>query len=354
MHLDILFHTSDDRIDAIAEHSRLLVDSINDLDEHSAVAIDLAVHGRTAGISSLLSREANAVVLQYNPFSFSAKGVPVWLISALRRLRRARPDVPLVFLAHELYVPWQRNRSAFAAAAQRGLVARLSREANVRFACCERFARSLALWSGGPVKVLPVGSNLPLRLQKRTATRARIGASDSTLVLATFGRNHPARLHGYTAAALTRVAELSDDVRVLNLGADAPKMTLRLPEGHLIEPGLLDAATTAELVAAADLFLLPFVDGVSVRRGTLMAALQHKVAVVGTEGRNTDHVLRAVLGAALTATSDGADRYAAAVTSFALDPSARQRTAEVGAAFHVRRCTWSAIATALTDELTAA
>ena len=44
-------------------------------------------------------------------------------------------------------------------------------------------------------------------------------------------------------------------------------------------------------LSAADLNLSAFIDGVSTRRGSLMAALQHGVASVGTRGYLTDQML---------------------------------------------------------------
>src|SRR5262249_18302153 len=68
-------------------------------------------------------------------------------------------------------------------------------------------------------------------------------------------------------------------------------------------------------------------DGVSTRRTTLMAALQHGLAVVGTDGHNTDRMLRdANNSLRLTAVGDR-DAFAGAVCELA---ASRGTRAELG------------------------
>jgi glycosyltransferase involved in cell wall biosynthesis len=98
----------------------------------------------------------------------------------------------------------------------------------------------------------------------------------------------------------------------------------------------------AALVAASDLFLVPLIDGVSTRRTSAMAALQHEVAVVATVGHLTDSVLRA--GA--LALSPVGDRDAFATTAFELaaDHPRRARLALAGRALYEQAFDWPTIA----------
>ena len=110
----------------------------------------------------------------------------------------------------------------------------------------------------------------------------------------------------------------------LQLGAGA--RSVAAPGGmRVIKPGMLPAEELAALVASADLFLAPFIDGVSTRRTSFTAALCEGVAVVGTSGPLTDPM---VLGAQLELVEVGsALQFAERVAEVAADPARREAAA---------------------------
>ncbi len=55
--------------------------------------------------------------------------------------------------------------------------------------------------------------------------------------------------------------------------------------------GPLESAEVGQHLRAMDVALSPFVDGVSTRRGSVMAALQHGLPVATTKERWTDRIL---------------------------------------------------------------
>jgi glycosyltransferase involved in cell wall biosynthesis len=130
------------------------------------------------------------------------------------------------------------------------------------------------------------------------------------------------------------------DTLLILLGAGARPVPL---DGvHTQRPGELPPAELASLVAAADLFLAPLVDGVSTRRTSVMTALQHEVAVVGTDGPLTDSVLR---GDALELTPVGdVDAFASAAERLAVDPERRAQLAAAGRSLYERDFDWPVLA----------
>ncbi|HEU0318019.1 MAG TPA: glycosyltransferase, partial [Solirubrobacteraceae bacterium] len=117
-----------------------------------------------------------------------------------------------------------------------------------------------------------------------------------------------------------------------------------------LHPGTLPAGELAGWVAAADLALLPFVDGVSTRRSTVVAALQHGVCVLSTDGRMTDHELRETAALVLTAADDAA-AFACAAARLGVDPRLRARHATAARQRFERRHAWPVVARRLLEAL---
>lgn len=103
--------------------------------------------------------------------------------------------------------------------------------------------------------------------------------------------------------------------------------------------GYCDAATVSAHLLAADLAALPFADGASFRRGSLLATLAHGVPTITTPGDaaliDHTHVL-------LTPPGDP-DALAEATVRLANDPSLRERLSAGGAAL-AGRFSWEVIA----------
>jgi glycosyltransferase involved in cell wall biosynthesis len=109
-------------------------------------------------------------------------------------------------------------------------------------------------------------------------------------------------------------------------------------------PGWLSDEDLAAAIAAADLFLLPLADGVSTRRTTLMAALQHGLPVVATRGPLTDRELLDAGDALRLVPVARTDLFAATARELAQAPAARVRLGEAGRALYERAFAWESTA----------
>lgn len=296
---------------------------------------------------------ADVVLVQYNPFSYGRRGFAPGLPLLLWRLRRRRRPV-LAIMFHETYVDPESWRWALMGGWQRLQLQALQRCADVQLCSIERWTDRLRrLAPRVPAEHLPVGSNLPDRRALRVEARQELGAQAGTLVLACFGLWHPGRLAGHVFAASRSVARGRHTI-LLNLGA--PHRTAGIPPVgvDLREPGFMSGAALARLLAAADIVLAPYEDGVSTRRSTVMAALQHGIPVVGTAGHLTDRLLAAERDALVLVPVDDPARFANAVVALADDP---QRLGEAGRAarrLYESRFDWPVIVERLTGILRAA
>jgi glycosyltransferase involved in cell wall biosynthesis len=162
--------------------------------------------------------------------------------------------------------------------------------------------------------LIPIGSNIPVQRGIDTAAvRVQAGASPNDFLIVYFGLvNHSKGLD----TLLEAVAQLADlPMRLALVGAVAgssdPTNTAYMSEidalierlgisDKIFRTGYVDDAAVSGYLAAADVVALPFADGASYRRGTLMAAIQHGCAIVTTtpqvaipafiDGENLRHV----------------------------------------------------------------
>ncbi len=341
-----------DHHDAILSFTQQLTAALADRPEISATLLlrnsrgAWSTSGAEAGAplhEALRRAGTGELALQYNPFSYGHWGLAPGLLAELLAARRRDALRRLVLVVHEPFVAMPGLRYTLMAAVQRRQLGTLMRLADVVLATSEAWLAVLERVSPGTsVVVLPVGSNLPDRRAERAAARAALGASADSLIVSTFGMAHPQQLVGHVAAALEGTLEDGREIVFVSLGRAPDQIGLRHPRLTLVRPGPQDAGELAQLLAASDLFLAPYSDGVSTRRTTLMAALQHGLCVVTTEGSHHHLALRPP-ALALVAVSDRS-AYAALSRALARDGGARARSGRAARELYERHYSWGAIA----------
>lgn len=295
MRITILCRERPGQTNAIRDASLALLQALEDAGVDAAYlgrTIDgpwVDVTGRTRPLDGRTQR-GDVVVLQYQPFLWGRWGVAPWLPAATARL--ARRGVRVVLLVHEPFVEAESWKRVLLGAWQRTQLEALRLPAELVCVTIEPWTRRLSTWwPARRTMHLPVGSNVPDRRASRAASRQALGVDDKTLVVVTLDTGHPSQRVVDAAAAVSRLAQSGEPVVWLALGAGASAPTTsQVVRVH--RPGLVPASELASLVAAGDLFLAPFGDGVSTRRSSVMAALQHGLPVLGTDGPLTDPSLR--------------------------------------------------------------
>jgi glycosyltransferase involved in cell wall biosynthesis len=120
---------------------------------------------------------------------------------------------------------------------------------------------------------------------------------------------------------------------------------------RVIRPGAVSLDELGDHLAAADIFVAPFVDGVSMRRTTVVAALQHGLPVVGTRGHLTDPSLADEQGSLHLSPPAEPATLAANVAELVGDEGARRRAGGCARELYRRRFAWNVIAERLVREL---
>ena len=271
------------------------------------------------------------VHLQYQPAAFDLRG-EICLAPLL--LRAVRPDVRIATTFHDARVP----RLFPAAGPLRPLGVRLLARASHAVLAADP---SDLAYLGGPSPRhhrVPIGPNVRCRPPPgydRGAFRAQLGLADDALAIAYFGFLNASKGLECLARAFELLSHACPAARLLLLGgatsasdptdrATARTFLRRLGPlaERVVRPGYLPPGALSAHLLAADVALLPYADGASPRRGSLLACVAHGLPVVTTAGPG---LTRELARAVLPCPPGDAASLAAAVTRAARDVALRAR-----------------------------
>lgn len=256
-------------------------------------------HLATDRLGQLSRRLPIQSLIQYVPHAYSPRAMNFGFARWILRLRPAQPWV----MFHEVAV------AAHAGAGPgRRLLARATQitARQIQTAAARSFV-SIPAWGawlqqlapGSPASHwLPVFSNLPATTHPAAvaALRRNLAPSPQPLIacfcrLDRFTRDHLLPL-------LAELLRRDSARRLLLLGGDGPRLgaeiVARVPASHprIHAPGYLPREELACHLAASDLLIQAYADGISTRRGTAMAGLALGCCLLTHAGHNTETVWR--------------------------------------------------------------
>lgn len=215
-----------------------------------------------------------------------------------------------------------------------------------------------------PVEV-PLAPNVdvhPLPPGARDRVRRRFGVIPDAPLLVFFGFVHPVKGLRYVIEALPALCATRPTLRLLVVGGFTSQ-ALPEPEaaafrrdlealaaergvgGHVIFTGHLPAAEVSAALQAADVAVLPFTTGVTVKSGALLAALTHGLPTAVTAPDEPDEELRDGETVAVIPARRDPRAVAATVRRLLDDPVLRRRLADSAARLAVRH-SWARVAEA--------
>jgi glycosyl transferase family 4 len=315
-----------------------LAESETEVEESGVRVHRLAAGFSLAGIRELGRRLAAfpdppRLLVQYVPhaFGYRAMNLPFCLWLATRRRER------LWIMFHEAVFPFGERplRTNLLAAATHAMAALLVNRADQVLVSTPDWERRLRQLKRGQLQAhwLPIPSNLPAEANAAAVAglRARLLGASGAALLGHFG-TYGAHIGSLICALVPELLAAHPERRMLLLGrgseASVAQIVRRFPAlaPRILAPGSLPAPELAVHVAACDLLIQVYPDGLSTRRTTLMAGLALGVPVVSNQGALTEPEW-ATWGAVAVARDASAPRLAAEVER--LLGSARQR-AELG------------------------
>jgi glycosyltransferase involved in cell wall biosynthesis len=248
-----------------------------------------------------LAREIGAdwIHVQYQTAAF---GMNPAINFAPQRWRRALGDgIGLAWTYHDLLLPYLFPKAGDRL--RRWVTERPLHTADLTIVTNQADYMALVPKAGDRAKRLvkiPIGSNITgveLTPDERASRRASLGYGPDDIVLAYFGFLNRSKGGLTLIRAVHRLAEDRDAIRLLmigeRVGASDPTNYAYLQEVEALirELGLEDRVRwtgrlsdqeVATALNACDVLLMPYEDGASLRRGTLMAGLANGCAIVTT------------------------------------------------------------------------
>lgn len=215
----------------------------------------------------------------------------------------ASPYLKVAWTYHDLLIPYLFPKAG--AQLRRWITAQPAHTADLAIVTNEADQRQLQAEQRVATQKIPIGSNIDAHLltaEERTARRRKRGYTDQQLVLGYFGFLNRSKGGIALINTLDELVQRGVDAHLLmigeRVGASDPTNFAYLHEVETLigQRGLSKrvrwtghqpAAEVSADLCAIDVLLMPYADGASLRRGTLMAGLAHGCAIVTTEPQGT-------------------------------------------------------------------
>jgi hypothetical protein len=273
------------------------------------------------------------ILVQWVPHGYGLRSMNIVFCWWLRQRVAGHHDAVEIFV-HEPYLPFGRNWKQSAAALVHRLMTIVLLQTAERVWMSipewERCLKPYALGRPVPFQWLPIPNNIPMA-DDPAATRLirQRYAPGDTLLIGHFGT------HGSNVTSLLTpiLSSLGGDaakqkILLMGLGSDAYREQLIRSEPRLTEvveaTGPLPARDLSCHVAACDLLIQPYPDGVSTRRTSFMIGLCHGQPMVTTTGVLTEPFWRET-GAVEMATAGDVNSFVDLVRRLRTDAGARAR-----------------------------
>lgn len=240
--------------------------------------------------------QPHIVHIQYQTGAYGMHPAINFLPRSLHHLRRARARAGVVTTFHDLRVPYLFPKARFV---REWVTRTLALSCDAVIATNDEDYLRLETWNLKLLHLIPIGSNIsttkPPHYQ-RSAWRAQLGVAENETLLCYFGFLNASK----GGETLMRALALIPNAKLLMIGgqtgasdptnvAYVAQVKALIAELGLTERVLWTDHVAQEIVTAhfyaADICVMPYRDGASYRRGTLMAALAHGCAIVTTMPR---------------------------------------------------------------------
>ena len=253
------------------------------------------------------------ILVQWVPHGFGWKSMNLpfcfWIWN------RSRKGASIDIMMHEVCLPFRSGswRQNFAALLHRIMAIILLRAASrvwLATPAWERTVRALSTGRKVPCAWLPINSNIPTTATALDASGVR-RHYPSPVLLGHFG-TYGTSISQLLGEILPPLLLDHPDRTILLMGKGGADFRQSLVDEHpalarqIVATGRLEAHELSSLLKACDVLLQPYPDGVTARRGSVLAALSHGTATVSTLGELSEPIWKDSGALALAAAGDSA------------------------------------------------
>jgi glycosyltransferase involved in cell wall biosynthesis len=284
------------------------------------------------------------ILVQYVPHAFGWKALNIPFCLWLRS--RRRDSIWVMF--HEVAFPLDRrqalSRNAMGVVTRR-MASLVGRAAEQMFVSIPAWAPTLRTLTRSPAPItwLPVPSAIPVVHDEAgtAAVRAAVAPGDPDAVIVGHFGTYGAPTRPLLADAMALV--MSTRCHCLLLGRDSDAAAAALSRAHpafagrVHGRGRLSARDVSVHLAACDLMLQPYPDGISSRRTSAMAGLAHGRPTVTTDGWLTEPIWREPASGIVLVPAGDAAALATAAAALVHDRPRRLRLGAESAALYDAR-----------------
>ena len=287
------------------------------------------------------------ILWQYVPHMYGRGGVNWTLPHLIAEL--AQQGHPQMVLAHEIIADpsWHPVR-AWYVWNQRRQWSAILRHADIVPIGCSRWVED---WGHRKPEIasklftLPSPCNIPVAPtpeNHRARWRQELGLPPDIPVLAYFGTLNPSKQLDWILGCWEESHRRGLETAFVVIGASPSISVPAHLTGRFRALGYLPEEAASHALSAVDVLALPFIDGISERRGSIMAGLGHGVAVASTIGHCTGRVLAKADWAALSRIDDR-EGFVSSVAGLLADPARRQHLGAAGRSHYQQHFDWPVI-----------
>lgn len=229
------------------------------------------------------------ISLQYVPYAYDPKGLPFGLVMALKEIKKC--GVHLMTFCHEVCIGlWDKHtlKNVLYAATMQYITRQVLNCSDSAATSIEHYARKIRQLcpKHKSVVCIPIASNVPVPTKSAdelTELRHSVADNDQQKIIGFFG----SRDCETSIKAIKELQREGHNLKMLFVGKVSEK-TLSLIPNDAYTTGILDIEDIDQYLRIADAIVIPCKNGVSLKNGAFIAALNANKPVITASGFMTD------------------------------------------------------------------